>query len=128
MTVAEPGGDEPVPGVTIRPYRPADHAAGRRLWSELAEDHRILYGLPPEHTDATATPGVAEAGATGAWPPGTELGVAVGERAAPDPGHPTWQGYGTVQRNSLSGARLWPGVAGAPGRQAPPRFANRRQA
>lgn len=29
--------------VAIRPYRPADHAAGRRLWAELAERHHELY-------------------------------------------------------------------------------------
>ncbi|HYN98031.1 MAG TPA: GNAT family N-acetyltransferase [Pilimelia sp.] len=28
---------------TIRPYRAADHAAGRRLWAELTEEHRALY-------------------------------------------------------------------------------------
>jgi GNAT superfamily N-acetyltransferase len=29
--------------VAVRPYRPADHAAGRRLWVELTEQHRTLY-------------------------------------------------------------------------------------
>jgi len=32
------------PGVTVRPYRPADHNACRRLWGELAEHHDHLYG------------------------------------------------------------------------------------
>ena len=32
--------------VAIRPYRPADHGAGRRLWVELAEQHRALYDDP----------------------------------------------------------------------------------
>jgi len=32
--------------VSIRPYRPTDHGAGRRLWSELAEQHRALYDDP----------------------------------------------------------------------------------
>lgn len=30
----------------IRPYRPADHAAGRRLWAELVQQHRELYDDP----------------------------------------------------------------------------------
>ena len=30
----------------IRPYRPSDHRAGRRLWVELAEQHRELYDDP----------------------------------------------------------------------------------
>lgn len=29
----------------VRPYRATDHAAGRRLWTELTEDHQALY--PP---------------------------------------------------------------------------------
>ncbi|SDY17897.1 Acetyltransferase (GNAT) family protein [Micromonospora pattaloongensis] len=32
--------------VSIRPYRPHDHRAGRRLWVELAEQHRELYDDP----------------------------------------------------------------------------------
>jgi GNAT superfamily N-acetyltransferase len=32
--------------VAIRPYRPTDHGAGRRLWVELAEQHRELYEDP----------------------------------------------------------------------------------
>lgn len=32
--------------VTVRPYRPADHSAGRRLWGELTERHRELYDDP----------------------------------------------------------------------------------
>ena len=40
--------------VAIRPYRPADHGAGRRLWVELAEQHRELYADP-----GGADPGVA---------------------------------------------------------------------
>ncbi|MDG4834788.1 GNAT family N-acetyltransferase [Solwaraspora sp. WMMD1047] len=30
----------------IRPYRPADHGAGRQLWVELIEQHRTLYDDP----------------------------------------------------------------------------------
>lgn len=30
----------------IRPYRPTDHAAGRKLWVELIEEHRQLYEDP----------------------------------------------------------------------------------
>jgi GNAT superfamily N-acetyltransferase len=37
-------GVSPPPGVTIRPYRPADHAACRRLWAELVEHRGQLYG------------------------------------------------------------------------------------
>lgn len=32
--------------VTIRSYRPGDHSSGRRLWVELAEQHRALYDDP----------------------------------------------------------------------------------
>lgn len=32
--------------VAVRPYRPADHAAGRRLWVELTDQHRALYDDP----------------------------------------------------------------------------------
>lgn len=39
----------------IRPYRPADHRAGRQLWVELAEHHRELYDDP---TFGGADPGV----------------------------------------------------------------------
>jgi GNAT superfamily N-acetyltransferase len=28
---------------TVRPYRPVDHAAARRLWGELTSEHRGLY-------------------------------------------------------------------------------------
>ncbi len=31
-------------GVTIRAYRPSDHNACRRLWAELTEHRRALYG------------------------------------------------------------------------------------
>lgn len=30
--------------VTARSYRPADHAAGRRLWAELTQQHNRMYG------------------------------------------------------------------------------------
>jgi GNAT superfamily N-acetyltransferase len=30
--------------VTVRSYRPGDHAAGRRLWSELTNQHNRMYG------------------------------------------------------------------------------------
>ncbi|HEY0697555.1 MAG TPA: GNAT family N-acetyltransferase [Micromonospora sp.] len=29
--------------VVVRPYRPSDHGAGRKLWTELADQHRQLY-------------------------------------------------------------------------------------
>lgn len=32
--------------VAVRAYRPADHAAGRRLWVELTDQHRALYDDP----------------------------------------------------------------------------------
>src|SRR4051812_44958672 len=32
--------------VTVRSYRPSDHAAGRRLWSELTNQHNRMYGEP----------------------------------------------------------------------------------
>src|ERR1044071_8206328 len=31
--------------VTVRSYRPSDHAAGRRLWSELTNQHNQMYGV-----------------------------------------------------------------------------------
>lgn len=34
----------PPPGVSIRPYRPADHIACRRLWAELVDHRGSLYG------------------------------------------------------------------------------------
>src|SRR3569623_3042889 len=30
--------------VTVRSYRPSDHSAGRRLWSELTRQHKQMYG------------------------------------------------------------------------------------
>jgi GNAT superfamily N-acetyltransferase len=33
-------------GLTVRPYRPSDHAAGRRLWAELIEHRRRLHRDP----------------------------------------------------------------------------------
>ena len=30
--------------VTVRSYRPRDHSAGRRLWSELTRQHNQMYG------------------------------------------------------------------------------------
>ena len=32
--------------VTVRSYRPSDHSAGRRLWSELTNQHNTMYGVP----------------------------------------------------------------------------------
>src|ERR1700753_1028052 len=34
--------------VTVRSYRPSDHSAGRRLWSELTNQHNRMYGVPDE--------------------------------------------------------------------------------
>ncbi|GAB2580655.1 hypothetical protein Aab01nite_57320 [Paractinoplanes abujensis] len=31
--------------VTVRSYRPSDHSAGRRLWSELTIQHNQMYGV-----------------------------------------------------------------------------------
>jgi len=47
------GGRAPA-GITIRPYRPLDHNACRRLWGELVEHRGSLYG--------EAEPGDASAG------------------------------------------------------------------
>lgn len=44
VTAVEPGDREPVPGVTIRPYRPVDHNACRHLWAEYVEHRDTLYG------------------------------------------------------------------------------------
>ena len=30
--------------VAVRSYRPSDHSAGRRLWSELTNQHNQMYG------------------------------------------------------------------------------------
>src|SRR3954462_9311559 len=32
--------------VVVRSYRPSDHSAGRRLWSELTSQHHRMYGEP----------------------------------------------------------------------------------
>jgi len=40
--MTDDGGSAP-PGITLRPYRPADHNACRRLWAELAEHRAQLY-------------------------------------------------------------------------------------
>jgi GNAT superfamily N-acetyltransferase len=32
--------------VTVRSYRPSDHVVGRRLWSELSNQHNQMYGEP----------------------------------------------------------------------------------
>ncbi|MEE6258394.1 GNAT family N-acetyltransferase [Plantactinospora sonchi] len=43
----------------IRPYRPADHRVGRRLWAELADHHHELYDAPGDDpTYGGADPGV----------------------------------------------------------------------
>jgi len=34
--------------VTVRSYRPSDHSASRRLWSELTNQHNQMYGEPAE--------------------------------------------------------------------------------
>lgn len=34
--------------VTVRSYRPSDHSAGRRLWSELTNQHNRMYNVPGE--------------------------------------------------------------------------------
>src|SRR5690349_19165415 len=34
--------------VTVRSYRPSDHSAGRRLWSELTNQHNRMYGGPDQ--------------------------------------------------------------------------------
>ncbi len=40
--MTDDGGSAP-PGITLRPYRPADHNACRRLWAELVEHRAQLY-------------------------------------------------------------------------------------
>jgi GNAT superfamily N-acetyltransferase len=34
--------------VTVRSYRPSDHTSGRRLWSELTNQHNQMYGEPAD--------------------------------------------------------------------------------
>src|SRR3954466_11546987 len=34
--------------VTVRSYRPSDHSAARRLWSELTNQHNRMYGEPTD--------------------------------------------------------------------------------
>ena len=34
--------------VAVRSYRPSDHSAGRRLWSELTNQHNRMYGEPAD--------------------------------------------------------------------------------
>jgi GNAT superfamily N-acetyltransferase len=43
-----------VPGVTIRPYRPADHNACRRLWAELTQHRDELNGRAGRDSDGGA--------------------------------------------------------------------------
>src|SRR4051794_31120590 len=38
--------------VTVRSYRPSDHSAGRRLWSELTNQHNRMYGDIPNDAGA----------------------------------------------------------------------------
>ncbi|HET6533729.1 MAG TPA: GNAT family N-acetyltransferase [Actinoplanes sp.] len=38
--------------VTVRSYRPTDHSAGRRLWSELTNQHNLMYGGTPDDAGA----------------------------------------------------------------------------
>src|SRR4029453_12700778 len=38
--------------VTVRSYRPTDHSAGRRLWSELTNQHNLMYGETPDDAGA----------------------------------------------------------------------------
>jgi GNAT superfamily N-acetyltransferase len=38
--------------VTVRSYRPSDHSAGRRLWSELTNQHNQMYGEPAADSGA----------------------------------------------------------------------------
>ncbi|GAA3349733.1 hypothetical protein GCM10020358_72960 [Amorphoplanes nipponensis] len=38
--------------VTVRSYRPSDHSAGRRLWSELTNQHNQMYGDVPDDAGA----------------------------------------------------------------------------
>jgi len=42
------GGVPSPDGVSVRPYRPADHNACRRLWVELAEHRGELYAQPTQ--------------------------------------------------------------------------------
>jgi GNAT superfamily N-acetyltransferase len=44
----------PVPGVTIRAYRPSDHHDCRRLWAELTRHRDALYGEKSRDADAGA--------------------------------------------------------------------------
>jgi GNAT superfamily N-acetyltransferase len=48
------GSTRTLPGVTIRPYRPFDHSACRRLWGELVEHQRALL---PDSPGAGRDPG-----------------------------------------------------------------------
>ncbi|HWG99321.1 MAG TPA: GNAT family N-acetyltransferase [Pilimelia sp.] len=54
----------------IRPYRPADHGAGRRLWAEYAQEHRALYG-----SSEAGGPDAGAAAEPGADPAGPEAGA-----------------------------------------------------
>jgi len=38
--------------VTVRSYRPSDHAAGRRLWAELTQQHQQMYGAGVDDSGA----------------------------------------------------------------------------
>jgi len=44
---------------TIRPYRAVDHAAARRLWAELTNEHRALYPAAAGDGNGEGDPGAA---------------------------------------------------------------------
>jgi GNAT superfamily N-acetyltransferase len=54
------GGGSAPPGVTVRPYRPADHNACRRLWGELVEHRDHLYGQADAGRAGDASAGFEE--------------------------------------------------------------------
>lgn len=67
-----------VAGVTIRPYRPADHNDCRRLWGELTRHRQNLYGEPPRDGDASAgfEEYLTQLNLSGMWVAETGRGVA----------------------------------------------------
>src|SRR6185312_12732025 len=53
--------------VTVRSYRPSDHSAGRRLWSELTNQHNRMYGEPADDGGAGFEEYLARLDLSGLW-------------------------------------------------------------
>src|SRR4051812_31833499 len=53
--------------VTVRSYRPSDHSAGRRLWSELTLQHNRMYCDPNDDGGAGFEESLPRLDLSGLW-------------------------------------------------------------